>query len=252
MFASEDARADSVASGPIQRTVPALILGAPPPRSPQMQPADSGISGLGISTAPAARNQQPTRSQFLAHGLSVDTGSNNTSGTRSTSNKQGISPQAGATTGVGADVGCDNEDDHLPQRPRGRSEAQELADFLNSTAPPAPPPSESVRVNSSGNDEPLKSGKSFKSFVSRMTGRKKDAQKDGGPVPPLPRSTSLSSSASHSQLGGLNVARRQKSSSTFAGDQPQPKSQTRPPQLNESISSSALRGGYELEGWSCR
>ena len=65
-------------------------------------------------------------------------------------------------------------------KPRGRSEAQELADFFSSTEPPA----DTLASPSPVNEEPPKSAKSFKSFMSRMTGKK--VSKENERPPPMP------------------------------------------------------------------
>jgi len=62
---------------------------------------------------------------------------------------------------------------------RGRSEAQELADFFSSTEPPL----DTLAPPSPVHEEPPKSGKSFKSFMSRMTGKKVSKENERPPMP---------------------------------------------------------------------
>jgi hypothetical protein len=64
-------------------------------------------------------------------------------------------------------------------KPRGRSEAQELADFFSSTEPPP----ETLAPPSPVHEEPPKSAKSFKSFMSRMTGKKVSKENERPPMP---------------------------------------------------------------------
>jgi hypothetical protein len=64
-------------------------------------------------------------------------------------------------------------------KPRGRSEAQELADFFSSTEPPP----DTLAPPSPVHEEPPKSAKSFKSFMSRMTGKKVSKENERPPMP---------------------------------------------------------------------
>jgi hypothetical protein len=148
MFASEPKDKGRRTSGSRKRVVPAVVLGSPPPQesSTLTSYADDSIgrktkrNDLMVSTVP------PSQGQGQGQGS-----------VRST---------APSTTAV-------------PAKPRGRSEAQELADFFSSTEPPpntlAPP--------SPVPDEPPKSAKSFKSFMSRMTGKKVSKENERPPMP---------------------------------------------------------------------
>ena len=62
---------------------------------------------------------------------------------------------------------------------RGRSEAQELADFFSSTEPPL----DTLAPPSPVHEEPPKSAKSFKSFMSRMTGKRVSKENERPPMP---------------------------------------------------------------------
>lgn len=64
-------------------------------------------------------------------------------------------------------------------KPRGRSEAQELADFFSSTEPPA----DTLASPSPVYEEPPRSAKSFKTFMSRMTGKKVSKENERPPMP---------------------------------------------------------------------
>lgn len=191
IFASEQAHARSDAdqlqpqSVPIPRTVPAVILGAPPPRGNDLQQSLQ----LGEPIQP------PPRSQSLSRNLAGN---------------------ANATSEP-YDDDDDDEASSAHPRPKARSEAQELADFLNNAPPPAPPPA--ARKSASQNfDEPPKSAKGFKSFVSRMTGRKKDKESS---ILSLP-SSSTTSSINRLAEPATAVAKRQKSSPNFAFAQQDP------------------------------
>lgn len=162
MFAEESKQGSRKSSGSSgKRTVPAVVLGSPPPRD----------SSLPTSQPSAARKTK-------RNDLTVDTTDDDIFG-------------GGAR--------------------KTRSEAQELADFFNSTNPPggvtAPIFDESEHHRPG---EPPKSAKSLKSFMSRMTGKTKNGKPPGsdGERPPMP--------SSFSSQGLVGLVKRQKSTTSFA------------------------------------
>jgi hypothetical protein len=109
-------------------------------------------------------------------------------------------------------------------RSKGRSEAQELADFFSSTEPPA----DTMAPPSPVPDEPPKSAKSFKSFMSRMTGKKGSSKENDRP--PMP---------SAFPQGSTSVKRQQSTQSFRSGSAtPAPPSAATSPQ-ERSISAFA-------------
>lgn len=103
------------------------------------------------------------------------------------------------------DLTVDTTEDDVFRPRQTRSEAQELADFFSNTQPPPDP---TPSNGESRSDEPPKSAKSFKSFMSRMTGRKKDGKEVGDrDRPPMP--------SSYSQQGLSGLVKRQKSTASF-------------------------------------
>lgn len=159
VFAQESRQSSRKSSGSSgKRTVPAVVLGSPPPRESSL---------LNASPSTVRRTKR--------HDLTVDT----------------------------------SEDDAF-RTPKPRSEAQELADFFNSTLPPGGGTAPPTHMTEQRGEEAPKSAKSFKSFMSRMTGKGKNGK---GPSqepdrPPMP------SSFSSQALSGL--VKRQKSSASFA------------------------------------
>ncbi|KAK8869856.1 hypothetical protein IAR55_000424 [Kwoniella newhampshirensis] len=121
---------------PMERTVPAVVLGTPPPAAPRHRVQSPPRSPPSTSSPPSLN--RPSRSRgHSAEGADGLTFSN-----------VAASPDNGK-----------------------KSEIQEMADFFNSTAPPPPPPSSWKE-----DDTLLtgKSGKGFRSFVmARVKGSKK-------------------------------------------------------------------------------
>lgn len=177
LFASEPrsgSRKSSTSSG--KRTVPAVVLGSPPPR-------ESSLTQQSQSPQPSQPVWQPpsapsTVRRTKRNDLTVDT----------------------------------TEDDVFKPRNQPRSEAQELADFFSNTQPPAESTAPSSFVTTgSKTEEPPKSAKSFKSFMSRMTGKKKENKEVGDRErerPPMP--------SSFSQQGLAGMVKRQKSTTSFS------------------------------------
>jgi hypothetical protein len=170
MFAEPKAKdkrvSSSRSSGSSKRTVPAVVLGSPPPREQENE--DRGLArpierDVSVSSEVTGGRKTKRDDLTVETPLAPRPSGNNASAPASVSGGQR----------------------------RGRTEAQELADFFNSTTPPddfaRPPSSPTLGQNGS---EPPKSAtaKHFKSFMSRMTGKKEKGTGGGGKEdrPPMP------------------------------------------------------------------
>ena len=129
-----------------QRTAPAVVLATPPPR-------DSSTFSRRSGAASSAFSPFSSTGPSMASGL-----------------ERRASPTKSSINRPGREILVDDEDDFREPKRETRSEARELADFLSNT----PPPITTARVPAS---EPLPSGKSsksFRSFMSKFTGKKDD------------------------------------------------------------------------------
>lgn len=183
MFASEPKekmQSSRRSSGSSKRLVPAVVLGSPPPKEKEPDQITTSSQNQNQNQDPTSTSTSTIGRKTKRNDLTV-----NTPLTTSPSTNQITSTGTGSTR-------------------KGRSEAQELADFFNSTQPP----DEGItRAPASEMDdrEPPKSAKSFKSFMSRMTGKKDKDKSSANPVPPMP-------SAYKDSGGGV---KRQKSFQSF-------------------------------------
>jgi hypothetical protein len=141
MFASEPKeKSRRISGGNGKRVVPAVVLGSPPPQEPSMtRESDESIG------------RKTKRSDLLVNTV----------------------PQQGSVRPTSTAKAT------AASKPRGRSEAQELADFFSSTEPPV----DTLAPPSPVHEEPPKSAKSFKSFMSRMTGKKVSKENERPPMP---------------------------------------------------------------------
>lgn len=169
-----------VLNGASRRTAPAVVLGTPPPQ---------------VSKPPVAATQ-PTASTLHAQPSQPSLGGsiNRPSRRRDT---------------------VDTDDEYAPAAPRRskpKSEAQELADFFNSTPPPP-----ASNDHTPAFDEPLPTSKStrgFRSLMSKVTGSSK---KDKDKADRHAHAPSLSTPASQSHLPDpISAAKRQRSMQSMA------------------------------------
>ncbi|RXK36716.1 hypothetical protein M231_06023 [Tremella mesenterica] len=161
-------------NGSTKRIVPAVVLGTPPPKASAPTPTQA-------APVPSTRRSPPSQLQPTFK--------------RTTKRQDPL----------------DDDEDLFPRPRRGKTEAQELADFLNNTAPPV-----TSQVNF---DEPLPTSKStrgFRSLMSKVTGGRrfdksdKDKYNEKSYPPPLVVSTS------HSNLGIAGGMKRNKSMQSMA------------------------------------
>ncbi|ORX39839.1 hypothetical protein BD324DRAFT_615203 [Kockovaella imperatae] len=155
--------------GATQRTAPAVVLATPPPRETSLMDR-SGSSGVPSSqTRDSSLTQSASFASFAPSSFSPSLQSTSGLGDRNES------PTKPSTNRPGRETLIDDDGDEgsgrLKRKPR--SEARELADFLSNT----PPPISTTRVPVAEPPPTGKSGKSFKSFMSKITGGKKDDDK---------------------------------------------------------------------------
>jgi len=168
MFATEPKEKKRSSTGSAKRVVPAVVLGSPPPQETSTLTANDDSIGRKTKRNDLLVTTVPQPDSVRAK------------------------PTATATTA----------------KPRGRSEAQELADFFSSTEPPPDNRAQSSPVP----EEPPKSAKSFKSFMSRMTGKKVSKENERPPMP----------SAFQLQGQGAAGVKRQKSFGSFKSNPASP------------------------------
>ncbi|KIR53185.1 hypothetical protein I315_04222 [Cryptococcus gattii Ru294] len=201
---------------PTKRTVPAVVVGTPPPPLPQ--PLTSPSTNSRRKAAPGPINVLPRTHQ------------------------SSIRPKEASYPTLTAGVPS-KDDEFIIVEKRNRTEAQELADFFNSEPPPG------LMQDDEAHDEQLNTSKSkgLKGFISKvsLSSKKKDDDKYR-PLPPVKQhsqsqeqpvsSTGLSqlnsptSAAQGRTMGGLWEVKKQKSTgnmmtgmqSAYRNDQSEP------------------------------
>ena len=129
----------------IERSVPAVILGTPPPPDSQFEATRTSVTSP--SSRPVAqRRTSPSKPSVNRPDRYVEN--------------------------------MDDEDDFSPVKSK-KSENRELADFLANTPPP---PASYNRQTVLENPPSAKSNKSFRTFMSKFTGNKKDGEGESNKV----------------------------------------------------------------------
>ncbi|WWD15867.1 hypothetical protein CI109_100291 [Kwoniella shandongensis] len=115
-------------------------------------------------------------------------------------------PSAGSSPNIDRPIrsrehSAQGEDSAIATANRKKTEAQELADFFNSTEPPGLPPPPPSTLQEDDFEQPPLTGKSGKGFKSFVMARVKGSSKSKSTNPNTP----LSSSSSHTRLNSLNA-----------------------------------------------
>ncbi|WWD01439.1 hypothetical protein V866_008383 [Kwoniella sp. B9012] len=197
----------------LKRTVPAVVLGTPPPPAPTSTfpspskndaPRATQTSDVTAGSSPSSYSQ----SQIVSpQSLPQTDFSPQPTLTRSQYSSSSLNrPNGRSHEALNRDE--EGEDEYAfpgQRKARKKTEAQELADFFNNTPPPqstptlksTPPDIAEEELNEA--PQTAKPGKGFRALVSKVTKSKKDKDKDKSPI--------LNSSSSFSKLNSNSISR---------------------------------------------
>ncbi|WVQ70129.1 uncharacterized protein L199_008354 [Kwoniella botswanensis] len=197
----------------LKRTVPAVVLGTPPPPAPTSTfpspskndpPRATQTSDVTAGSSPSNHSQSQIASP---QSLSQTDFSPQPTLTRSQYSSSSLNrPDGRSHEALNRDE--EGEDDYAfsgQRKAKKKTEAQELADFFNNTPPPqstptlksTPPDIAEEELNEA--PQTAKPGKGFRALVSKVTKSKKDKDKDKSPI--------LNSSSSFSKLKSNSISR---------------------------------------------
>ncbi|WVW83132.1 hypothetical protein I302_105150 [Kwoniella bestiolae CBS 10118] len=212
-------------SGPekVKRTVPAVVLGTPPPPAPESTfPSPSKIDATrAVDTSDVTASSSPsinTQSHFTSpQSLPQNDFSPQPTLTRSQFSSSSLNrPNGRSREALNRDE--EGEDEYAfpgQSRTRKKTEAQELADFFNNTPPPASEATfksqtQTPNIEEEGSADPpqtAKPGKGFRALVNKVTKSKKEKEKS--PIP--------TSSSSFSKLNSSSISRSESHSTALNG-----------------------------------
>ncbi|OCF71904.1 hypothetical protein I204_07167 [Kwoniella mangroviensis CBS 8886] len=197
----------------LKRTVPAVVLGTPPPPAPTStfpspskkdDPRATQTSDVTAGSSPSNYSQSQIASP---QSLPQTDFSPQPTLTRSQYSSSTLNrPNGRSHEALNRDE--EGEDDYAfpgQRKAKKKTKAQELADFFNNTPPPqstptlrsTPPDIAEEELNEA--PQTAKPGKGFRALVSKVTKSKKDKDKDKSPI--------LTSSSSFSKLNSNSVSR---------------------------------------------